>query len=212
MNITGKFNAASNERLGIIALNPNGSVEYIAQAKSGANGNISTEVKIDQTKSGTHSIVINSANSNLGMVLDVNVGNNISEKDYDFWTETDISGLSASISYSASKLTASSEITSAAEISNTSSSEKVITVFNIIYDSAENIVEHRLFQTLLKLIQQERLKNKRKCRIRLRDINGKLLCGSETETIGIQCDQYVHQKKLIHQVQRPPPPKQKTHL
>ncbi len=141
VNITGKFNTASNERLGIIALNPNGSVEYIAQAKSGANGNISTEVKIDQTKSGTHSIVINSANSDLGMVLDVNVGNNISEKDYDFWTETDISGLSASISYSASKLTASSEITSAAEISNTSSSEKVITVFNIIYDSAENIVE-----------------------------------------------------------------------
>ena len=47
VSISAKFNNNTNKKIGILAIDPNGSVEYLAQTVSGSNGLITANAKID---------------------------------------------------------------------------------------------------------------------------------------------------------------------
>lgn len=141
VTISGKLNSNAGKKIGMIAIDPDGSVEYLCQTVSDSNGFFNTNAKINTSISGTHSIIINSEDSEYGIICSLNGGGSTKKQGYDFWTETDADGLVATISYSSSVISALASITSTAEITNTSNKAKTITVYNILFDNSENIVE-----------------------------------------------------------------------
>lgn len=141
VSVVGKLNNNAGKKIGMIVIDPNGSVGYLTQTISNADGQFSTNIKIDTEITGTYFIIVNSEDLEYGVVYKLDNGGSIKDRSYDFWTETNTYGLSATILYSSSVLSSSETITAAAEITNTSSESKTVTVHSLLLDNDENIIE-----------------------------------------------------------------------